>query len=91
MIRITSLRTVKEEARLLHDEPLSQILVPTVGKPANEVGNVVVEAFFGVVPGLLSHIESFAHCIVGALNIQIVLSCEFVDFLGHGVAVRVLV
>ena len=62
------------------DEPLSQSLIPAVGKPANEVGNVVVKAFFGVVPGLLSHIESFAHCIVDALNIQIMLSCELVDF-----------
>ena len=48
-LRVRPLQPQIEQATLLSEEPFSELLVPAVGKSADEVGNVVVFAEFHLV------------------------------------------
>ena len=61
LIGIARLGSIEEQPRFLLYEPSSQVLISTVGQPANEVRDVVVLGLLTVEARLLLHGKSFVH------------------------------
>lgn len=81
-MRVHAVKSVEEEASLLGDQPLAQVLVPAIGESADEVRDVVVLDCFGHFS--LGHLgPAFCEIVVVALDVQPLLLGVVIDFLGH--------